>query len=108
MNGDLLHLHHIRECIDLIRSYIADDELFAASPKTVDAVLRRLQTLAESTQQLSEAFKDAHSEIDWAAIGRFGNVIVHDYLGIDPDQIRSIIDHDLPLLFALVQDALPD
>ena len=34
--------------------------------------------------------------MDWRGIGAFRNVAVHDYLGIDLDQIWDIIENDLP------------
>jgi uncharacterized protein with HEPN domain len=35
-----------------------------------DAVLRNLQTLAESTQRISDHLKAHHPEVDWRAICR--------------------------------------
>lgn len=58
-------------------------EAFLQSRLIQDAVLRNLQTLAESTQRLSDEFKRAHPDIDWRAIAGFPNVLVHDYLGVD-------------------------
>ena len=53
MKDDRLYLIHIRECMNRIERYTADGkEVFFTDPKTQDAVLRNLQTLAESTQRL--------------------------------------------------------
>ena len=46
-----------------------------------DAVLRRLQTLAESSQRLSEEIKTSIPSIDWRNISGFRNILFHDYLG---------------------------
>jgi uncharacterized protein with HEPN domain len=61
-----------------------------------DAVLRNLHTLTESRQRLSDMLKDMHPEVDWYGIGRFRNVIVHDYLGIDLGATWDIVERDLP------------
>jgi len=45
--------------------------------------MRNLQTMAESTQRLSDAAKEAHPEVDWYKISGFRNVLVHGYLGVD-------------------------
>ena len=45
-----------------------------------DAVVRNLQTLAESSQKLSEKVKNTQTGVDWRAIAGFRNVLVHDYL----------------------------
>jgi uncharacterized protein with HEPN domain len=61
-------------------------------------VLRNLQTLAESTQRLSEESKATHPEIEWHRIAAFRNVLVHDYLGIDVERVWEITQRDVPEL----------
>ena len=46
-----------------------------------DAILRNLQTLAESTTHLPETLKLQYSHINWRGINGFRNILVHDYLG---------------------------
>ena len=36
--------------------------------------------------------------MDWRGIAGFRNVAVHDYLGIDTNQVWHIVEHDLPEL----------
>lgn len=97
MKDDRLYLIHIQECLGRIADYTASGkEAFFADPKTQDAVLRNLQTLAESTQRLSRGLRSKHPQVDWRAIGGFRNVAVHDYLGIDLKQVWEIVEHDLP------------
>ena len=83
MKDDAVYLRHIQECIRRIEEDIAGGrESFMASHTVQDAVLRNRQTLAESTQRLSEAAKSARPEIDWRRVAAFRNVLVHDYLHI--------------------------
>ncbi len=63
-----------------------------------DAVLRNLQTLSESTSRLSEAIKDTEPDIPWEDIKSFRNVVTHDYLKVDLDIVRRVIENDLPPL----------
>jgi uncharacterized protein with HEPN domain len=80
-------------------SYTAEGkDFFFADPKTQDAVIRNLQTLAESTQRISSSLRKSHSEINWRNIAGFRNVAVHDYLGLDLKQIWIIVENDLPQL----------
>jgi uncharacterized protein with HEPN domain len=62
MKEDKLYLLHIKECIDRIETYIAEvnQKSFMDSSLLQDAVLRNLQTLAESTQRLSDNLKAAY------------------------------------------------
>ena len=54
-----------------------------------------MQTLAESTQRLSDASRSAHPEMDWRRIAAFRNVLVHNYLGIDLESVWKIVQHDV-------------
>jgi uncharacterized protein with HEPN domain len=65
-------------------------------------VLRNLQTFSEATQRLSDTLKEAHPEIEWAQIAAFRNILVHDYLGVDIEQIWQIVRRDIPKLKAAV------
>jgi uncharacterized protein with HEPN domain len=101
MKDDLLYLNHIRECIRRIEEYAAEgEETFRDSRKLQDAILRNLQTLAESTKRLSADLKKTNPYVDWQAIKGLRNILVHDYLGVDLDVIWNIIERDVPALHA--------
>jgi uncharacterized protein with HEPN domain len=58
---DRLYVIHILECIDRIQRYTVDGgEAFMEDTKTQDAVMRNLQTLAESTQRLSDDLRQRY------------------------------------------------
>ena len=46
--------------------------------------------------------KVAHPEVEWRSIAEFRNVVVHDYLGIDVEEIWDIVHDDLPDLKAKI------
>jgi len=97
MKDDTVYLRHITDCIRRIEEDIADGEgRFLASHTLQDAVIRNLQTMAESTQRLSDELKQTHPEIEWLRIGAFRNVLVHDYLGIDVERIWEITQREVP------------
>jgi uncharacterized protein with HEPN domain len=99
VRDDRLYVQHISDCIRRIERYCQDGELaFRESELIQDAVLRNLQTLAESTQRISDRLKLLHPEIDWRAIAGFRNVLVHDYLGINLTRIWEIVSVHLPTL----------
>ena len=78
-------------------------KLFRASELIQDAVLRNLQTLAESTQRISDRLKALHPEVDWRAIAGFRNVLAHDYLGINLVRVWEIVSVHLPVLGAQME-----
>ncbi len=99
MKDDTVYLRHMRECIRRIEENVAGGrDQFMASHTLQDAVLRNLQTMTESTQQLPEAVKATHPEIEWRRIVAFRNVLVHAYLGIDLERVWEIIQRDIPTL----------
>ncbi|NET61264.1 MAG: DUF86 domain-containing protein, partial [Symploca sp. SIO2E6] len=90
---DLIYIEHILECISLIKDYTHDGKgSFLNEPLVQDAVLRRLQIMAESTQRLSDDLKNSASDVDWRALAGFRNVLVHDYLGgIDLERVWDAV-----------------
>ena len=60
---DRVLVQHIRTCIHRIREYTANNrDVFFFSHLVQDAVVRNLQTLAESTQRLSNELKESEKE----------------------------------------------
>jgi uncharacterized protein with HEPN domain len=106
--ADRIYLEHILECVALIQDYTRNGKAeFMGSALVQDAVLRRLQTMAESTQRLSEALKAKAPGVDWRALAGFRNVLVHDYLGgIDLEQVWSAIEHYLSGLETAVRELI--
>ncbi|MEM1309571.1 MAG: HepT-like ribonuclease domain-containing protein [Cyanobacteria bacterium P01_D01_bin.71] len=107
-HDDGVYLAHILECVALIEGYIGRGKAeFMESALIQDAVLRRLQVMAESTQRLSDDCKACAPEVDWRALSGFRNVLVHDYLGgIDLEQVWTAVESYLPELKAVVQQQL--
>lgn len=96
---DRVLVRHIRTCIHRIREYTDNDrDVFFSSHLVQDAVVRNLQTLAESTQRLSNELKELEKDIPWRSVAGFRNVLVHGYLGVDLDAVWSIVERDLPVL----------
>ena len=63
-----------------------------------DAVIRNLQTLAESSQRLSSDIKGTEPQVPWRELAGFRNVIVHGCLGVDLSAIWLVVENDLPAL----------
>jgi uncharacterized protein with HEPN domain len=110
LKDDTLYLIHIFECITRIESYVhgIDFERFQEDSLTQDAVLRNLQIMAESTQRLSDMFKENHQDIEWAKISGLRNILVHDYLGVDLEVVWNIIASRLPQVKIIIKDYIPE
>ena len=89
----------MRDCLERIDEYTGRERAsFEDSRLVQDAVIRNLQTLAESSQRLSSEIKSTEAQIPWRELGGFRNVIVHGYLGIDLGAVWLVIEKDLPPL----------
>ena len=97
--ADRVLFAHMRDCLDRIREYTNGERArFDASRLVQDAVIRNLQTLAESSQRLSNEIKAIEAQIPWRELAGFRNVIVHGYLGVDLGAVWLVVEQDLPVL----------
>lgn len=104
---DVLYLTHITETIDLIRSSGPDrPAVLESNPDIRDATLYRLQTLSESASLLSQAVKDRHPEIPWAAIAGFRNRLVHGYTEVRAERVWEVIAQNLGPLDEVAREEL--
>ena len=97
--ADRVLIAHMRDCLDRILEYTnAERSRFETSRLVQDAVIRNLQTLAESSQRLSIEIKGTEPQIPWRELAGFRNVIVHGYLGVDLAAVWLVVEQDLPAL----------
>lgn len=100
-------LLYIDESISRIGEYTrAGRDVFLATPIVQDAVLRRLETLADAASHLSGQLKGRHPEIPWRDVYGFRNVAAHGYIALDVARIWTTVEASLPSLKAVVDDEL--
>jgi uncharacterized protein with HEPN domain len=101
-------LNYIADSILLIGRYLSDGgrEAFENELLVQDAVLRRLETLAEAAGRLSEAVKQRHPDIPWREVYGFRNIAAHAYLDLHLERTWEIIERYLPTLLSTVQSEL--
>lgn len=71
-----------------------------------DAVLRRMETLADAAGRLSSELKGRHPNITWREIYGFRNVAAHAYLEMDLERVWETIELHLPALKEAVDEEL--
>ncbi len=104
---DEVHLLYIVESIDLIRRYTtAGREGFDRDRMVQDAVLRRLETLADAASKLPRAVKDRHPAIPWHDLHGFRNVAAHAYTRVELEIVWRIVEEDLGPLRAVAAEEL--
>lgn len=100
-------LQYIFDAIQLIERRTQQGRAaFAGDIDTQDAVLWRLETLAEATGKLPDDIKKRHPAIRWRAVYGFRNIAAHGYLDLQLDRVWEIIEIYLPELRAVVEEEL--
>jgi len=99
VKDDVFYIECMLECIARIDRYTRGGrDAFFSDSMIADAVIRNLQTLAESSQRTSSRLKGSAPEIDWRQLAGFRNVVVHDYLGLELGAVWDVVATDLPVL----------
>ena len=107
MSDDNELLRFIDECLKLLDEYSArGSDAFLAERLLQDAVVRRMEILADAAGRLSDDLKDRHPEIPWRAIVGFRNVVAHAYMGVAMERVWEYLISDLPALRKLVHEEM--
>ncbi len=108
MKDPRVYLAHILECIEHIESYTSSGQSeFMSSRLIQDAVARNFQMIGESAKRLTSDFRVAHPEIPWRQMAAFRDVLTHDYLSVDLNQVWRVIETELPPVKAALINILP-
>ena len=103
----LLFLDDMRDGCDRIIRYKngMTREEFLADDKTYDAVIRQMMIIGEAAKQIPQEVRALYPVVDWGGMGRFRDLAIHHYFGIDNRIVWNIIDAEVPeLLAALVAE----
>lgn len=99
MRDDGLYLIHILESGDRIRQYTqAGREAFLQSTMAQDAVIRNYEIIGEAVKQISSNFRGQNPQVDWRRIAGLRDVLIHDYTGVDLEEVWTITIDKLPEL----------
>jgi len=108
---DKANLLAILDAIDRVNEYtkgLGSPEDFFESSVVFDASLMNFINIGEMADRISKELKDRHAYIDWQKVKDFRNLVAHDYLGVDAEEVWQIIKNDLPILRNAVNNLLSD
>ena len=100
----LLFLEDMRQACQRIIRYRGEinKEQFLADEITYDAIIRQMMIVGEAAKQIPPAIRESYPGVDWRGMGRFCDLVVHHYFGIDNRVVWSIVADEVPnLLLAL-------
>lgn len=98
--NDIIFLEHIIDAIQQIEEYIYEIsyEIFCQNRMINDAVQKELENIGEACRNLTDDFREKHSNIPWSEIIGMRNKISHQYFSVDLRTVWDTIKNDLPLL----------
>lgn len=95
---------HSTRAKEYTREMTFDD--FICDEKTMDAVVFNLSQIGELVSFIEEGIQIWYPEVEWRNIKGLRNRIIHDYEGIKPKMLWSVIKFDLDILIKNIDKIL--
>jgi len=71
-------------------------------------MVHHLQIVGEAAAKLGRDFLEQHSSIPWPQIVAMRNVLVHNYFGVDLEEVWRVVERDLPELKSKLKRLMED
>ena len=97
---DSIYLQHVLDAIGKIERYLSDidEPTFQAQSLIQDGVIRQLEIVGEAVKRISPVTRSLAPQIPWPAIAGMRDKLIHDYFGVDLDQVWLTATTDVPIL----------
>lgn len=93
----------LERCLRIERCIRSGRESFLLSEELQDAVIRNVEVIGEAAKRVSTGARMRLPGLDWKAICGMRDVLIHDYIGVDLDQVWNVADSRIPELKAALQ-----
>lgn len=100
MKHNKVYLKHIVDEISFLLESTEDlnYDSFLESEMYTRAFSRSFEIIGEAVKNLSEEFREAHSDIEWKKMAGIRDKIIHNYFNVDYDIIWDAIKNKLPAI----------
>lgn len=104
------YIKHILDAVEVIESYLknVDYEDFLKNKLIQDGIIRELEIIGEAAKRLTDNFKKDYSKIHWKYVCGMRDKLIHDYFGVDLDEVWKTATEDLEKLKQELKKILKD
>ena len=107
MKDDWPYLHHMLERRHRITRFIGPGRAaFMASEELQDAVIRNVEVIGEAAKRVSGEARGRLASLDWKSICGMRDVLIHDYIGVDLEEVWNVASARIPELQAVLEQFL--
>jgi uncharacterized protein with HEPN domain len=97
---DTVYLQHVVDAITKIETYLTgvNETTFHSQSLIQDGVMRQLEIIGEAVKRISPTTRNLAPQIPWSAIAGMRDKLIHDYFGVNLDQVWLTAATDIPAL----------
>ncbi len=96
--------------MEKIQMFVAnmDHDEFVTDEKTSFAVIRALEIIGEAAKHIPDEFRKENSDIPRKDLAGMRDVLIHQYFGVDPETVWTVIKDEMPQLSPYFKKILKD
>jgi uncharacterized protein with HEPN domain len=107
VKDDRLYLHHMLERCHRITRFVGPGRAaFMQSEELQDAVIRNVEVIGEAAKRVSSGARGRLPSLDWKSICGMRDVLIHDYIGVDLEEVWNVASARIPELQAVLEQFL--